>query len=226
MYLVREKVSFEVKNFLTDKNNRLFAVALAIVLLAGLAYMGYKYHYRGVQRAAQKDFAQAMQTYNEAVTGQAKKENIWNEVEFAFKTGYEQNKSSSFAPFFLAYQSEALLKLNNKEEAYKVLTQAIDSMKSKSPFSYFYQVKQALMQIDMNQEENGVKHLQNLANDTNNQFTDLANYYLGEYYWSKNDISNAQKHFELVSKPSLENKDQKTESPWVHYAQEKLEQLS
>lgn len=221
---IRERAQYEIKDFLADKNNRLFAIGLAALLLIGGAYTGYKYYYRGIQRAAQRDFAQAMQTYNEAVGGQAKKENIWNEVEFAFKTGYEQNKSSSIAPFFLAYQSEALLKLNNKEEAYKVLTQAVDSMKS--PFSYFYQIKQALMEIDMNQADKGVKQLESLANDTKNQFADLANFYLAEYYWSKNDITNAQKHFALVASKTSDDKESIAQAPWVQSAQEKLEQLS
>lgn len=219
---IRERAQHELNVFLADKNNRLFAIGLAVVLLIGGTYTGYKYYYKGIQRVAQRDFSQAMQTYNEAIGGQAKKENIWTEVEFAFKTGYQQNKSSTLAPFFLAYQSEALLKLNNKEEAYKVLTQAVDSMKS--PFSYFYQVKQALMEIDMNQLDKGVKHLESLANDIHNQFADLANFYLAEYYWSQNDISNAQKHFALVAQASSENKESR--APWVQASLEKLEQLS
>lgn len=223
---MRERAQFEIKNFLSDKYNRLFSLVFALILFGFLVFTGYKCYYRSIQRSAQKDFSQAMQTYNEAVNGQTKKENIWDEVEFAFKTGYEHNKSSSFAPFFLAYQSEALLKLNNKEESYKVLTQAVEAMQSKSPFSYFYQVKQALMEIDLNQEDKGVKHLETLADDTNNIFADLANFYLAEYYWSKDDISNSKKYFSLASKLAAENKDSKTNAPWVQYSQERLEQLS
>jgi hypothetical protein len=134
------------------------------------------------------------------------------------------------APYFLVMQADAMLGGNKKElkkQAMLLFDQARSLLPKTSPLSYLYATKQALVSIDTyegnsdNADESwGVDQLKKLAIDAKNPQRDVALYYLGLYYSSKNQADQATATWkELVAL----HEGQKTASPWASRAQAALQ---
>jgi predicted negative regulator of RcsB-dependent stress response len=141
-----------------------------------------------------------------------------DEAEISFQTGYEQNKKSTIAPFFLAFESDALIKLGKFEDAYKILVDAVGQFSKNSPYYYLYSIKLALMEIDKKDAQKGIEDLNILIKDSNNIFKDMAAFYLGEYYWANNNIDKAKEQFQIALAYN-------PESTWGNLAKMRLERL-
>ncbi len=218
----------DYKQYLRQRDFQIFA----ILVIVGIAGFGGKYIYdlrqAKIQKFAQKTFSESMEVYKNAFAlntsneiTEKEKKGMWEETEIAFRTGYLQSKSSTLSPYFLAYQMQALIEQNKYDEAYEILKDAVNKIKKNNLFYYLYQTTLALFEIDNNETQVGLDHLVQLASDKNNPFNDMANFYLGEYYWSINNLEKAKQYFEII-----DSQDSKNESPWINAAKEKLKQLS
>ena len=223
--------NFDYRQYLRQRD---LQIALALII-AGILGVGgfyiYKFRTDRIQKQAQKIFSEAMQSYKQALSlefakdvSEKEKQNMWSEVEIAFKTGHLQNTSSTLVPFFLAYEAQALIKQNKFDEAYEVLNESVEKIKKDTSFFYLYKITQALMDIDKTDVQKGIDSLNQLLNDKNNPFTDMAHYYLGEYYWSVNDLEKSKEQFQALDSMSTET-DKKSESPWRILAKTRLQQL-
>jgi len=223
---------FYDKNFFNNKNVRLAIGSIALLVVFVLAFFAHKWYRVSVEQRAQKAFSDSMEVYKQAMGLELSQEsdnknqsNIWEEVEIAFKTAYLQNKSSSLAPFLLIYQSESLIRQGKKEEGYKILSEAVNHISKSSPYYYFYKIKESLMKFDMNESEKALQELNKLGNDKSNPFRDLANYYLGEYYWSDNNFDKSKEYFQKLMANQQQNVSEKVETPWFIMAKLRLQQL-
>jgi len=209
-------------DFLQDTNWKPFAIVAGLVVCATAGFYGYRWHAAQGEQAAQVVFADCMNQLAQAQEGTEP----WSSVEQFFKMGYEQHSGSKLAPYFLAYQAEALIKQNKLAEAVVVMEKALDTMPKSSPVYGMYATKQALMNIDSNDAalaQKGLEQLQVLAQDTKNLGQDVALYNLGLYYWSKNDLKKAQEVWAGFAALQKEGKDT---SPWAALAEQKLEYLA
>lgn len=196
---------FDIKGILSKRDNQITLAMLCVGIVCAGGYYTYKWHNNKIQKRAQRDFVDSIDVYKQAFMSDAgqkditkKETQMWNEVEVAFKTGYFQNSKSTLAPFFLAFESEALIKLGKFDEAYKALSEAIKKFSKNSPYYYLYSIKKSLLEIDKKDEKSGVEQLINLVSDKNNILKDMSAFYLGEYYWSKNDIVKAKEYYNIA----------------------------
>lgn len=192
----------------------------ALALLA-VCFWGYRWYRIGQEEKAQEVFSSCMREYERAEQDAT----LWPNAELMFRLGLEQNKSSSMAPYFLAYQAEALLNMGKMSEARVSMKKAVDALSSSSPVATLYATKYALMMMDADEsdiQKQGLDDLQRIANDTVRADRDMALYYLGLYYWSQEDVDKARTVWsELLPLVTAE-----PASPWAQLAAQKIEQLA
>lgn len=219
-------------DFVPQRYQRLLLIGvLAVIVLTG-GLIGYQWHVSNVQSRAQKSFLDCMDAYKQALTAmlnvstEAKKQqkDLWQEAEVAFKVGYDQNKSSTLAPYFLALQADAFIYQEKQQEALGLLKQAVDLIPASSVFSSWYRIKLAMLRIDQeDMRERGLQDLDQLANDKNNPFRDLALFNLGAYYWARYEKDKARDVWQqLVANFPL---DGLQASGWAVRAKQTLEQF-
>lgn len=197
---------------------RLAVILIGVIVIGGVAFFGYRKYRVSREVAAQLDFGQGLREYMRG----AVRETMWPEVQEIFKAGYDRNKSSSLAPYFRLFEANALIEQEKKEEALVIMNEALSMLSSSSPLYTMYATKRALLNIDLGKDD-GLEQLKQLAHDEKNVQRDLSLYYLGLYYWSKNDIDAAQREWRLLI--SLKNNDPKATSEWINLAEKKLEQI-
>lgn len=196
------------------------ALLVAVLLVGGL--FGYRWYRTSQEQAAQLVFAEGMELYQQAVGGSAS----WAQVELFFGLGYERHTHTKLAPYLLAFKADAMAKQKKNPEAIATLEQALASMDNCTQLKTSYQTKLALMQMDSTDasvQEKGLHGLEALAHDARNKQNDVAQYYLGLYHWTKNDIAQARAIWEpLIQAQAAEPH---ATSPWASMADEKLSHL-
>lgn len=197
-----------------------FGVLGALVLVGGVWV--YRYYSNQKETAAQVAFAESMQIYHEAMQG---KSDIWAHVEMKCTTDYDRYKKSSVAPYFLVIKADALAQQGKMADACGIYESVISALPKDSPVLPLYKTKRALMRLDMPEatvQSQALEELRQLANDKTNKNNDVAQYYLGLYYWARNDLATALNIWKdlVVSQAS----ERLASSPWAGLAQEKLAQ--
>lgn len=208
-------------------------VALAVLLVGFGSYYTYHYVSSSREQAAYKALAESYDFFDQAVAsdnGKDKEKNmhVWRDVEVSFKTGYELNKNSSLAPYFLAFQAETQIRQGELEKAVTTMDHMMSALKKDSPLFALYSVKRALMKMDVSDENikgQGLEELIALANEEVNPNRDMALYYLGEYYWSKDDYAKAHVAWRYLKDMESQGKSP-TPSPWFDLVKSRVEDLA
>lgn len=220
---------FVHKGFVSKPMLYVLQIAGVGVLLSG-CFVGYRAYSLHRAQAAQRRFSDEMVHYINAAQEKPGSHN-WNMVAGIFEEGANEYANTSLAPFFVAYQAQALLKDNKLAEASKAMDRAVSLMSQANPFYYTYALKSVLMGLDVAEAENRStdeleKKLVELANNKENQQRDEALYYLGRYYLYKNNLSQARTVLEELI--SLENtsKDPRAVSPWANQAELLIKQIA
>lgn len=197
-----------------------------MVLLAG-AWMGQRWFNAHKEESAYQLFAQNVEEFQR--TMQEGRAQDWASVETLFKLGYDQYAGTTVAPYFLVYQAEAMERQGKSlDEVKGVLQRAIKEIPAHSPVLAHYQVKLALIQLDMTQEQEqkaGLESLRALAQDTKSIAHDTAAYYLGLYQMTHNETAQAQDTWKKLAE-SQKDVQKLGQSSWAHLAQQRLEQLA
>ena len=217
----QEVVKNSVKGYLKQPSNMYLVIALSAALFIGIGYNFYKRHIVSQQMQAQKAFFEGISMYNQVMLSKLKPDEdssgaliSLEDADLAFKSGYSQNSSSTIAPFFKAYESVLQDSLGNEKVALELWEEVVKSVDT-DRLSKLYKTKLALMYLNLD-EQNGLERLEALASDNQNQFQDMANFYLGEYYFSKSDLKNANIYYgKAISLGS--------DSEWSKQAKAKLE---
>lgn len=221
-YQINVQPSFEATRSSSHFKEMAMGVAGALVIVGGV--WGYRYYINQRETGAQCAFAESIQIYHEAMRGRA---DAWPNVEKKCMTDYEQYKKSSIAPYFLIIQADACAQQGKMAEACAIIENVIVALPKDSPVVALYKTKRALMKLDMPEEAKqaeGLQELRQLGADKTNINNDVAQYYLGLYYWSRNDLDMALATWkELVASQAAEKL---AVSPWASMAQEKLAQRS
>ena len=200
------------------KYTRQLLLAVALLLVLGVATFGYRWYGQWYTEKAHAELARAIELFERA--DQEGTQALWEEVDRSFSNGYSRNEGSSLAPYFLAFQAEAALRAGNNDKARDLEKKVLDHVSKGSPFHTAYAIKYARMNIDSGQPaliEQGMQSLQALANDAGNNERDMALYYLGLIAFENRDRATAQKVWDVLIKTYGQ------ESMWAQIAQAKLD---
>ena len=198
---------------------------LCVILLAGGAFFGYRMYQVSQEQEAHKYFSEYLESFQTAQTTNSADE--WERMVSLFDRGYQQHKARTIAPLFLVLKSDAQLQLGHFDGSIATLQEALNML---SPQSHLYPLlatKLALMQLDAKDESianAGLEKLIALARTENNSLKDMALFYLGRYYWSKDNIEEARAAWQELKDSELAQKAYP--SPWVSQAESALQQLA
>lgn len=205
--------------FLKNRSVQIIILTMVLALFSGGVYFGYMSYRSYKNGEAQKILSVCLEEYVQAIHGS---DELWSTLEMNCQLGYDQYKSSDFAPYFLAIKIEALLHQGKKDEVWPLLNNMLQSFSSSSALYSLYQTQKALIELDAADEDTvnkGLKALAALAEDVQNKNRDYALYYLGLYYWHQNRIDDARNAWqELIQNFSM--------SPWAKPVSVKLLQVT
>src|SRR3989344_7535400 len=201
----------------SSKILRQLSIAIMVLILGAGGYVGHRWYVVNREQAAHYAFADYMYDYQAALKAENPQE--WSRIDSLLEYGYAQHKNSAIAPLFLALRADVQIKQNNPAQAAPTLQQAVQGLPKNSLVAPLFKTKRALLLID-NQDEAlqkvGLEELVALARDKDNQYNDMALFYLGRYYWAHNTIDEAKKVWqELIDGSAL---NQAYPSPWVQEA--------
>lgn len=203
---------------------QILALVAGLIVAGAAGWMIYSSHTSRKVQEAHKAFTDGVSEF-EAVLQRPVNSQNWSSVIELFGAAYDRYKSSVFAPFMLAYKAQALSYSGEKEAALDAMTKALASLDKQDPLYGFYAAKLALMKIDSSDEAikaEGLKELENLANDLRNPAKDMATYYLGQYLASEADEAGKEKARSLWSTLIAQAG---TDSVWAAMAQHQLSLL-
>jgi hypothetical protein len=118
-----------------------------------------------------------------------------------------------------------MLKSGDINGALGVMDDVVVAMPSTDPVRPLFALKRALIRLDSSDtalQEQGLHELTALAQDAANICSDAAQFYLGQYYWSIDQLDKAQTVWQqLVAQRRVEPG---MSSPWAELASAKLTQ--
>ncbi len=212
--------------------------AFAIVLLVFLAtggVVGWRSYKASCEQRAHKAYLDVVRMVNGPVKGKDKGEG------FEFSSEEEKNQTiislgdlfvaqhgaTSFTPTVLAFVARSLHASGKAEEA-RLKMHAAEKACSSVDLRDVYALSAALMDVDAQDaavQSQGVATLKGLAKKTAGAVCDAASYYLGEYFWSKQDYQEARLWWsQLVTLADKKQTELGSDasSAWVAAAREKL----
>jgi hypothetical protein len=204
-----------------DKLSHYSMIAVGAIIFFVILFYAYQWYVVSREQTVQKIFSEQVIEFKKAHSPEQLESMVVD-----CKSGHDQYASSRLAPYFTAYEVDALLKLGNKTEALASLDGLIASLSSSNPLIHLFKTKRALLKFDIDDaatQKAGLKELQQLAQDVHNKDQDLAQFYLGLYYYGTDDLANAKKVWQDLIELSL---DSKNPSPWAEQAKQRLESLA
>ncbi len=212
-----------------------YSLALTVVIICGGAYWGgselrlrYKKHVGGksqiVVAEAIEEYDKALYNHLEKEGGQELASQQFDDVQIGFDTILKQHSGSSLVPYALSFQADTFALKGDFKQALITLEDGIKKMSSSAPGYYLLKTKYALLQLDAQQETEGVALLRELAFNSSNPTFDTAAFFLGYYYWAKHDKDKARDAWKQLE--TTENsKSKKGASPWLQAVKEKLQNV-
>lgn len=220
-------------------NRKQVVIGIAAIVALALAGVGYHFYNQRAQARGHKAFIDALRYYDAPVaTGRptvisdvnvefGAEAEKWNKVEQVFKDGYDKNKNAGIASMFLVYQADALTRLNKIDQAIAILADAVKMMPN-DPLKDFYRLKLSLVKMDSSKEpvkQEGFAELKKLAEGSSSYAHEAALYYIGYYFWTQKDYTQAQNYWQqLMVKYGL--KDAKEQSGFAELVRGKLKLIS
>lgn len=207
-----------VNDIMSDKRLSYGALVVVGLGLAASAFYGYRWYQAGKERAAYKELAGSIDSY-ERITMLADSEKELTDSERAFRAGSEAHSSSALHPFFLAFEADALLRLGKVTEAAQQLDKAVKAMDKQHPLYYLYAIKAALVKIDTQDAtlgKQGRAELDTLGSMAANPLQDMALYYGGLDADTNGDRAKAVSQFKEIIKHG------KKDSYWYQLADAKV----
>ncbi|HJM68456.1 MAG TPA: tetratricopeptide repeat protein [Candidatus Babeliales bacterium] len=209
-----------------NKYTQVGTVVFVFLLLSVGGYFGFSWHRANRQLDAQKAFMDSFSSYGKARSlefrpdAQAHKEELWDQVDMDFQAAYDQNKSSSLAPYFVMFRAQAMIEKGEVEAGLELMRSVQKDFGSNSPFSSLYKVTAALVELDnAKTATQGLASLKALSEDKANQFADMALYYLGEYYSSQGELQKAQVVWDkIINSEPKKLPEYIIPSPWASLA--------
>ncbi len=214
----------EIIAFLTSGIGKTYAkyagyIVFATVIAIGL-YFGQRQWIVYREQKAQYALSQILDNFADH---QKNKDVDWDAFIRDVDDAYAQNVSSYLAPYFLNMKVEALLKQEKQKEALSILEDIV-SLVDHSITGELLRTKKALLELDMGNIESGIAQLQKLAASEHNKVKDVAQFYLGRYYWISGKDEDAREVWEQLIEEQRVHRI--SPSPWMKEVKNLLETIA
>lgn len=207
-------------NTILSKDSRSFLLGIGAAVLFVGGFFGYRMYHNYQEGNAAKILSGCFEAYDKARTGQGD----WEAVTTLCQLGQKRYSGTSAAPFFVAFEIDALLALGKTQEARERAEYIKRILPSSSPVTSLFTAKLALMKLDSDDvmvSQEGLTALKAVAENPKETAADMARYYLGMYYASIGDLAQARSFWQ--STVDLGSSDDRLmQSPWVNQAQAQL----
>jgi tetratricopeptide (TPR) repeat protein len=196
---------------------------LGVLLLVGIAvgsWFSYKWYNQRLERQAYQALAEGIETFNKNSAADESDSAKWGDLERAFAGAAERHKNSKLAPYFLAYQAEALIHQGKQQEAIIIMEKMLTQITTQSPLYYYYALKQDLMRLDGADEkvqQRGLQDLKELAQTAGTPVEEEALYYSGLALHLQGDKEGARHYWDMLDNKSA------PDSHWRALAQSKVQ---
>ena len=208
-------------------------VGLIALLVVFGAWKGKNWYVAHREGKAQLAFSDALDTYQTALYYAVAKSNDKAAVEDHIKDALidltaviQKHSGSALADYTQAFIADLYTLKGEHDRALETLEKALAHMNVNSPLYCVYRTKAALLLFDNGKEAEGLAALQALADDAKNKQSDDAAYYLGSYYWSKEQYADAANAWSRFKQETTQTQDASTVSPWAPMVWQKLAQIS
>lgn len=193
--------------------------ALVFIVLGVCAFIGRGWYVASRERAAEKDLSAYVAQYHNALYAP---EAQWGQVAALFEVGYQQHANSSLAPYFLAYQADALLQEGNVDQALVIMRDVLQKLPEESPFYQLFQMKYNLIiidQVEHPEHQEALASLHEIGRDKTNNFFEAALFYLGRYHFIHHNIQEAKEIWQELRATAVDE----SPSSFIQEAEEYLE---
>lgn len=218
--ITAEKYLQSIKN-----NPQYLGAAFACLLVVGGGFYFYRSSVIKQEEAAYAVLSDCLAEYDQAASGASE----WKDVSAMCQSGYEKYGNTKVAPYILDIQVDALLAQDKKEEAMEILSMMLSKVGNHSPLYSLYKLKLGLLKTDIADDAiktAGIQDLEQLAADTHNQYRDVAQFYLGNFYREQGQKDKAVTVWKELVAMNENLADKQSTSPWAAMAQEKLNGLA
>ena len=205
----------------SSKNVQRTGYVLALAVLAVVLYFGQKLRVSWREQNAQYAYAQVQDFLiaQQKELGTTQLDAVIEKIDAA----YYQNSSSYLAPYFLNLKADVLLSQGNREQALQILGDLINTVDYSMP-GELVRTKHALLLLDAGNEQEGIAKLEGLATSTHNQVKDIAQFYLGRYYWVTGHEHKAKQIWQTLVEEQRVHRI--SPSPWAQQARQAIEPLT
>lgn len=226
--LMRDTISNFWRDIKKDKHGFPLLIAGVIILAGFGAWKGQRWYVAHKESAAQMSFSEALDEYKSVLYALSKgtqEKEQWNDAQLAFKSVETKHAGTGYALFSKLFQADVLAQEGNIQDAIEQLKKTVATMNVKTPGYHLFKTKIALLQLDAGKSAEGIALLGDLAVDEKNPNSDTAAFFLGYYYWSKDEVDLAKKVW-APFETGRQSKVAEEVSPWAELAQIKLSQVS
>lgn len=182
-------------SYMKDSKIRFWSLIALLVIVVGGSWYAYRVHTRNYEQKAQLALVQGIEALARAQSEDSV-EHMWKSAEQVLSEGFRRYGHSSYAPYFLLFQSDAALGQGDQVRAQELVEQSLELLPVKAPLYQPLQIRVALQSIDSSDEAvraQGEKALVALAEDQDSPYYPMALYYQGLLAFEAGDRTAAEK---------------------------------
>lgn len=199
-----------------------FYSIVLIALVGGGGWKLYRSHVISKENKAQVAFSSALDEYHHLVYSSAPaNDSRWEDAATHFKMVAQKHSGTVYGDFAQAFLADVDFHQDKLEESILLFEQWLTKNSEKNPLYYLYKTRLALVCFDSNQTEKAISMLQELSVNSKNKYQDMAQFFLGYYYWSQDDLAQAQKVWQTLIDANAQVAPE-GRSPWASIVESKL----
>ena len=227
--MIKEIVINLVEEFREECRRNWYTKWVFSLFLLGCGGFGgwkaYSSYVKNNEQKAQVAFSHALDEYHLLLQSAGTDDSRWDDSSISFKAIAQKYPNTVYGTFADVFVSDIALQKGSMEESIALLEQWVSKNSEKNSLYYLYKTRLALLYCDAQKTQEGIALLQELAALDKNKQKDMAQFFLGYYYWTTNDISQARQAWQMLID---ENKKQAPEgsSPWAAIAESKLRYIA
>lgn len=221
--MIKVIVSSILEEYNKESEKHWYTKWITLALLLGLVGVGswkaYNWYTVSQEKKAQVAFMFVLEDYNRLTNSQD--DVNWQDAATTFAAVAKKYPKTMYGDLARMFEADCLSRVKgaNSIEPLEVWVQ---THTSKHPMYYLYKTRYALALA--NDASEHIRLLQELIADPKNIHKDMAQFFLGYYYWAQDDITQARTIWQQLIDSQVDVPAE-GKSPWASIAESKLNYL-